>query len=68
MKFSINDFSCKCDQIRSFQKFPADLVTFTREILNGELYFLCIDKYFATSWSFIYMVSELEKYVYIRKL
>ena len=30
----------KCDQIRSFPQFPADLVTFTEEILNGKLYFL----------------------------
>ena len=32
MKFSIKDF---------FNKFPADLVTFTEEILNGKLHFLC---------------------------
>ena len=37
MKFSIKDFSGKCDQIRSFF---ADLVTFTEEILNGKLHFL----------------------------
>ena len=30
MKFSIKDFFSKCDQI-----------TFTEEILNGKLYFLC---------------------------
>ena len=36
MKFSINDFSSKCDQIRR-----ADLATFTGEILNGKLHFLC---------------------------
>ena len=36
MKFSIKDFFGKCDQ------FPADLVTFTEEILNGKLHFLCI--------------------------
>ena len=34
MKFSIKDFSSKCDQI-------ADLVTFTEKILNGKLHFLC---------------------------
>ena len=28
-----------------FLPFPADLVTFTEEILNGKLYFLCSDKY-----------------------
>ena len=37
MKFSIKDFFSKCDQI------PADLVTFTEEILNGKLHFLCDD-------------------------
>ena len=31
MKFSIKDF---------FSKFPADLVTFTEEVLNGKLQFL----------------------------
>ena len=30
MKFSINDFFCKCEE-------TADLVTFTEEILNGKL-------------------------------
>ena len=34
MKFSIKDFFSKCDQ------FPADLVTFTEEILNENLNFL----------------------------
>ena len=37
MKFSIKDFFSKCDQMRS----PEDLVTFTKEILNGKLHFLC---------------------------
>ena len=37
MKFSIKDFSSKCAQIRK----TADLVTFTEEILNGKLHFLC---------------------------
>ena len=36
MKFSIKDFSSKCDQIRSFVQ---DLVTFTGKILNGKLHF-----------------------------
>ena len=35
MKFSIKDFLSKCDQ------FTADLVTFTKKILNEKLYFLC---------------------------
>ena len=34
MKFSIEDFLCKI-------QFPEDLVTFTKEILNGKLLFLC---------------------------
>ena len=38
MKFSIKDFFSKCDQIRME---TADLVTFTEEILNGKLRFLC---------------------------
>ena len=37
MKFSIKDFFSKCKQIRSF----LDLLTFTEEILNGKLHFLC---------------------------
>ena len=41
MKFYIKDFFIKCDQICSFQQFFADLVTFTEEILNGKLHFLC---------------------------
>ena len=49
MKFSINDFFSKCDQIRSVLRIwshslkNADLVTFTQEILNGKLHFLCSD-------------------------
>ena len=38
IKFSIKDFFSKCDQN---PQFPADLVTFTEEILNGNCYFLC---------------------------
>ena len=37
LKFSIKYFFSKCDQIRNF----SNLVTFTEEILNGELHFLC---------------------------
>ena len=40
-KFSIKDFSSKCDQIRSFL---ADLVTFTEEILNRKINFLCCEQ------------------------
>ena len=38
VKCSIEGFFSKCDQIR---KFPADMVTFTEEILNGKFHFLC---------------------------
>ena len=34
MKFSIKDFFSKCEQ-------TADLFTFTKEILNGKLHFMC---------------------------
>ena len=37
MKFSIKNFFSKCDQI----KFPADLVTFTKDVLDEKLHFLC---------------------------
>ena len=40
MKFSTKNFFSKCDQIL---KFFADLVTFTEEIFNGKLHFLCSD-------------------------
>ena len=39
MKFSMKDFLGKCDQIHR----KLDLVTFTEEILNGKLHFLCSD-------------------------
>ena len=45
MKFSIKDFFTKCDQIRSFLRFPAGLVTFTEEILNGKIDILCSDSH-----------------------
>ena len=35
MKFSIKNFFSKCDQI----KFPANLVTFTKDILNENFIF-----------------------------
>ena len=38
MKFFINDFFSKCDQIR------ADLVTFTEKIINEKFHFLCSDR------------------------
>ena len=49
MKFSIKDFLSKCDQIRR----KLDLVTFTKEILNGKLHFLCSND------------SKLEKLIFI---
>ena len=50
MKFSIKDFFSKCDQIR--RKL---LVTFTEEILNGNLHFLFCDMPelgFSMNWIF----------------
>ena len=38
MKFSIKDFFSKCDQICRILQI---LVTFNKEILNGELHFSC---------------------------
>ena len=38
MKFSIKDVFSICDQIRKLQE-TADLVTFTGEILNGNIHF-----------------------------
>ena len=38
MKFSINNFFSKCDQIHSFLKKSEE---FTEEILDGKLHFLC---------------------------
>ena len=40
IKFFIKDFFSKCDQINCDQE-TADLVTYTEEILNGKLHFLC---------------------------
>ena len=37
MKFLITDFLSKCDQIR--------MVTFTEEIRNGKLHFLCSERF-----------------------
>ena len=42
IKFSIKDFFTKCDQIRSLQWFPVDLVRFTEEIVNGKLIFYAV--------------------------
>ena len=45
--FSIenNQFLYISKSVAIMVKFPADLVTFTEEILNGKLHFLCSDKY-----------------------
>ena len=42
LKFSINDFFSKCDQIR--RKHLYLQVTFTEEILNGKHHFVCSEK------------------------
>ena len=44
--FSIenNQFLYISKSVAIMVKFPADLVTFTEEILNGKLHFLCSDK------------------------
>ena len=42
MKTSIKDFFTKYDQSAGICGFsPTDLVTFTEEVLNGNLHFLC---------------------------
>ena len=41
LKFSIKDFYSKCDQICSILQETAELATFTEEIVNGKLHFLC---------------------------
>ena len=42
MKLSVKDFSSKCYQI--CRKLQIDLVTFTEEILNKKLHFLCSEQ------------------------
>ena len=39
MKFSVEDFFSKCE----FLQFPADLVTFTEEILNEKFHFCAVE-------------------------
>ena len=39
--FFIKDFFSECDQIRKTAQKTADLVTFTEEIVNGKIHFLC---------------------------
>ena len=50
LKFPFKDFFSKCDQIRR----PADLVTFTEEILKGKLQFLCSD-----SWRKAWFITKV---------
>ena len=42
-------------------QFPADLVTFTEEILNGKLYFLCSDSTNHGNGSDTIFVTEANK-------
>ena len=61
---NIKDFSSKCDQIRSF------LATFTGEILNGKLHFLCSvhdhrKAYWHIAWSW-WSHEKLEEYTFIK--
>ena len=53
MKFSIMDFFGTCDKIR---RESADLVTFTEEIPNGKLHFLC-------SNTILFQMGSLEIFV-----
>ena len=58
MKFSIKDFFSKCDPF-----FFSDFVTFTEEILNGKLHFLCIVITFTKIFILIYVCpSYLQVY------
>ena len=36
-------FQSSCVLLQSYRSFPVDLVTFTEEILNGKLHFLCTE-------------------------
>ena len=50
MKFSINDFFSKCDQV---QQFPADLVILIEKIVNGKLRFLCsVNMIVSVAWKY----------------
>ena len=56
MKFSIKDFFSKCDQE------TADLVTFTEEILNGKLRFLCSDiKHRQSSYEYHCKIKKIDE-------
>ena len=51
MKFSIKDFFCK---------FPADLVTFTEEVLNGKIQFLFSENF--TDFVLSVALLQISKY------
>ena len=55
MNFCIKDFCSKCDQIRG--KMP-HLVTFTKEMLNGKLRFLCSARILIHFYYRLTMVTE----------
>ena len=58
MKFSIKDFFSKCDPF-----FFSDFFTFTEEILNGKLHFLCSVITFTKIFILIYVCpSYLQVY------
>ena len=48
MKFSIKGFFSKYDQIGSYPQETADLVTFTEEIFNRKLHFLCSEAFLSS--------------------
>ena len=60
MKFSIKDFSGKCE----FLQFPADLVTLTEEIPNRKLHFLCSVYYFCKNFQQRYVLQG-GKYTFV---
>ena len=64
MKFSIENFFSKCDQVRT-----ADLVIFVKEILNGKLHFLGKEAYIFSKvcyphpWILMKMNSAMEVFM-----
>ena len=65
MKFSIKDFFSKCDQMWPNPPWPLDLVTFTGEIINGKLHFLC-SGWFQNAHRFLNVFSLREANLIIR--
>ena len=68
MKLSIKDLFSKCDQIHSFLQFLADLVTFTEEILNEKLHFLCSVLVLMVPMNEIFLQSHLRFYLLLSVL